>query len=342
MSDDEFEGEGVEGEEDEEGGESEKEVEEVKEPPKIPIYVPKIDPLTQVLNINRNLDMLNSEVNVISSEFMVMTSAMGNKPKFYNVSPTRNFSSPNYNTVGGAYSSPIRHNAGSATYWNNPNHITLSPPKYNPPVYSNTTSSYQAPSIYKPSNYAHSPIRKAYSPSRYNAPNYSGVPCIASKTLQSPSNDYNMRKLFNDIDNVLNNQIPSAPPPPPLIMKEEVYNTFDRAHQPEMLPNHEIITYQEPQRVIVDEPRPPLYDRREIYSKYNQVTKADDLYNRKPEPERYNLVQSVHSNPRSRSPLRNVQRTQSPHFQRPRSEARRVPAPASDFQIHDAVKTLFR
>lgn len=73
MPEDDVEGEGNEGEEEEEGGESEdeKEVkEEVKEPPQIPRYVPKINPLTHMQYINRDLDMLNSEVSLLSSQFM--------------------------------------------------------------------------------------------------------------------------------------------------------------------------------------------------------------------------------------------------------------------------------
>lgn len=80
MSDDEMEeGGNNEGEEDEEGGEEEEdkeeEKEEVKEPPPVPKYVPKINPITRVMNISRDLDMLNSEVNLISSQFIYASSA---------------------------------------------------------------------------------------------------------------------------------------------------------------------------------------------------------------------------------------------------------------------------
>lgn len=189
MSDDEVDPD-VEGEEDEEGGESEKEEEEVKEPPKIPTYVPKIDPLTQVMNINRNLDMLNSEVNVISSEFMVISSAMGGRPKFYNVNSGNQYSSTNYNYVKSPYASPARQSAGTATYWNNPNHITLSPSKYNPSGYSYannyaTSGRYSSGNIYKPSAYMSSPVRNSYSPSRYQIPGYAPPPTIPSKLAHS-------------------------------------------------------------------------------------------------------------------------------------------------------------
>lgn len=80
MSDDEVdEGEGKgEGEEDEEGGEEEDEKEEVKEEvkqPPVPVYVPKINPITKIMNISRDLDMLNSDINLISSQYVYNTSS---------------------------------------------------------------------------------------------------------------------------------------------------------------------------------------------------------------------------------------------------------------------------
>jgi len=168
MSDEEIEGEGVEGEEDEEGGESEEEkeiVEEVKEPPKYPPYVPKINPLAQVANINRNLDILNSEINVISSEFMVMSSQMGNRPTYYNTSPSKNFGSSSYNNLGVTYTSPLLANIGPTTYWNNPNHINLSPSRPVQPALYNLSNNYVNTNPYKASVYT-SPPRVNYSPVR--------------------------------------------------------------------------------------------------------------------------------------------------------------------------------
>jgi len=173
MSDgsEEIEGEAGEGEEEEEGGESEKEEEEVKEEPKIPAYVPKINPITQVQNINRNLDMLNSEINVLSSEFMVMSSSLGHKPTYYNVSPQRTMTGTTLNNLGGGYTSPIRNtNAAQTSFWNNPNHINLSPSSYNQPAIYNTSSLNLNP--YKGSNYVSPSFGNNYSPSRYNPPSY--------------------------------------------------------------------------------------------------------------------------------------------------------------------------
>lgn len=351
MADDEIEGEGVEGEEDEEGGESEKEEEikeEVKEEPKFPPYVPKIDPLTQVININRNLDMLNSEVNVISSEFMVLSSATGNQPKFYNIPTQSPYQAPIAAPAPPPISTPIPPRPASQTsYWNNPNHISLSPSKYAPAQnYANYPSfQYSAPAYTSPvraaSPYKASSPYRASSPVRPNLvstyippprvpvrPNYSQSYAPAAQDI-----NYECTKLIRDIDNVLSNPVPPDPAQP---IRE--YNTFDRDTGHAYAPQEQRVATEpqpEPEVVVVEHHNPP-YPRNYSQKRPASITRIGDLYNRNPPDVQYRLQAG-----RSRSPLRN-RREQSPHFRRPRSAARPPPVPATDFQINDAVKTLFR
>ena len=132
--------------------------------------------------------MLNSDINVLSSEFMVMSSALGNKPQYYNVSPSRTIGGPTLSNIGRTYTSPVRTtNIGPPSYWDNPNHINLSPTKINQPAYYNVSNNISSPNIYKGSAYVSPSFgnTQAYSPSRYNpppiAPNYAPPISVPSK-----------------------------------------------------------------------------------------------------------------------------------------------------------------
>lgn len=355
MSDDEIEGEANEGEEEEEGGEDEEEKEEeeeVKEEPKpVPRYIPRTNPLTQVLNVNRDLDMLNSEVNLLSSQFTLMSSSMAGNPTYYNMSPTRNYSSTYQISSPMKYSSPIR-NAQSSSYWNNPNHITLSPGAGTQPKVYGVPDSYNYSTQYRSSNY-NAPymggMNNTYntSPIKYQSPSYK--PPYSAMNMQASSmnnqgiynyqnqnfGDNSLGQLLGNIDNVLSN---NAPRPQSPVM----HNTFDR-DQANFRPNFQMHTQYEPRQTSTERSKPPLYQPARNYSQRRdeQMTSMNDFYNRQPAISRQNInnvYRPVTPFQKTTSPLRSSQR-KSPHFQRASMSARR---PASEFEIKDAVKTLFR
>lgn len=366
MSDEEedLENEGEEGEEGE-GGESEDEKEEikeeVKEPPPPQRYVPKISPLAHVQNINRELDMLNSEVSLLSSEFMMFSSSMGHKSTYYNVSPTRSMSSSYYNIPPATYSSPIRNSGPQAQYWNNPNHISLSSPVKSQPVLYNVPNNYSNPAYMNTSNYAapsfgggYSPSR--YSPSKYGQNNYS--PSYTQMNAQPAfnntmgysnyppppqnNNDFNYGQLLNNIDQVLAGPAAPAYNPPPAHSppQEMMYNTFDR-ESTSVRPNFHMHTQYQPQSMNMDRSsKPPLYQRPRSYSqrKTEEITSMNDFYNRKPPFTRQNINNSITPFKKPTSPLRGSPR-HSPHFHGGNRSARRA---ASEFELHDAIHTLFR
>lgn len=122
------------------------------------------------------------------------------------------------------------------------------------------------------------------------------------------------------------------------VPKDEVYNTFDRATTTGIKPKFQMHTQYSPRRDYATESKPPLYGRSMSQTRNPGINRVDDMYNRRPPQDRYTIANSHNPDPQNRSPLRRTRREASPHFQRPRSASR----PATDFEIHDAVKTLFR
>jgi hypothetical protein len=348
MSDnEELEGEANEGEEDEEGGEEEEDKEEEKEEPKEepkqeikppPMYIPKVNPLTRVQNINRDLDMLNSEVNLLSSNFMLLTSNMTGNPTYYNVSPLK-YNSGIYNPSSPMkYSSPVKTVLTSTSYWNNPNHINLSPSAGQPFYYNVPDNNFYSPQ-YRSSNY-NAPysggmgISSHYSPPKYQTsypPSYSGMNNMGQ--FQQPSYQDDNIRLINEIDKILAEPV-SKPHP--------MYNTFDR-QSTYYKPTFEMHTQYEPRQTSIERSKPPLYGHQRSFSqrRNDQITSMNDFYNRKPALDRHNInnsYQPITPFIKPSSPLRSSLR-KSPHFQRTSRSANRH---ASDFEIRDAVKTLFR
>jgi hypothetical protein len=137
--------------------------------------------------------MLNSKINVMSSEFVLVSSAMNKNPSYYKngtgYAPTQlSYTTPINNT----YKSPVQ-TSGPTSYWSDPNHITISPTKYAP-----------APQYYVPL-----PSTLPFNPM---PPNYA-------------NNDFNVGSLIDDIDRVLNQPQSMNRPQ----MMNTTSNTFDRA-----------------------------------------------------------------------------------------------------------------
>jgi hypothetical protein len=142
--------------------------------------------------------MLNSEINVISSEFVLVSSAMNKNPSYYNIGKGYASNQLSYTTpINNTYTSPVR-TSGQTPYWSNPNHITISPTKYAPaPQYYNIYDNYPS------ANYVPLP----------SAPPFNPKPPVYA------NNDYNVGNLIENIDRVL-----SQPQ-----MGNTMSNTFDRA-----------------------------------------------------------------------------------------------------------------
>lgn len=351
MSDDEeIEAEGNEGE-GEEGGESEDEKEEVKEEvketPPPPRYIPKINPLTHLQNINRDLDMLNSEVNVLSSQFMVFSSSMAPSRTYYNTSPSRIIGPSYYNIPNPTYSSPIMPSGGQTSYWNNPNHISLSSPTRVQPAFYNVSDNYMGTTSYSYTSpsFGGGYGRTSYSPPKYPTATYtspypSAINPINNQRSFSPYKapqlgDYNYGQLLNNIDNVL-----SKSPPRKYV---DMHNTFER-DTVSFRPNFQMHTQYEPKHTFTESAtKPPLYQKPRSYSqnREQEITSMNDFYNRKSGLDRYNINNShrpITPYVKPTSPLRNTHK-QSPHFNRTH---RSVHRPANEFEIKDAIHTLFR
>lgn len=207
-----------EGGEEEEDKEEEVKIEEVKVPEPPPRYYPKINPLTHILNINRDLDMLNSEVNLLSSQFM-LTLNSGKAPQFTTTMQNNQFNSSFYNVSSGSYQSPsrkfqtyqspprqyqtfqspprqyqtyqspVREHTAKAGYWSNPNHINISS-SYNQAAYPAPTSHAQYANL---AGQNYSPIRQQAYPS------------------YQPDPSGSVHNLLQNIDKVLSPSYPVAP-----------------------------------------------------------------------------------------------------------------------------------
>ena len=267
-----------EGEEEEEGGEEEKDepepVEEIKAPEPPPRYYPKISPLTHVQNINRDLDMLNSEVNLLSSQFM-LTVASGKAPTFTTAAPMSNQPTGMYSIPPQTYSSPVRDHTKAPGYFSNPNHINLSPgynqSYYNIPQKPMYSSQYQfqnqAPStsLYNPyggsSNY--SPVRNQFGNYNYQGSNM-------YNPMMGGMNDTNYGQLLSNIDKVLSPSQPQMVPQsnpfynqPQFQQTMPSYNTFERGstYTPNFSSGVEYPASQHHFPSAVAASRPPLYVR---------------------------------------------------------------------------------
>lgn len=159
------------------------------------------------------------------------------------------------------------------------------------------------------------------------SPGYSGYqPPIPS------GNEFNYSQLLQNIDRALEDPAP----------KTGMYNTLDRASV-SFRPNFQIHTQYAPSSSPMEKySKPPLYQKPRSFSQKREegITSMNDFYNRKPPVSRYNINYShkpITPYVKPVSPLKSV-RQPSPHFQRSRS----VHRPASDFEIRDAVQTLFR
>lgn len=240
---------------------------------------------------------------------------------------------------------------GTTSYWNNPNHISLSPSINRQPAvysvpenyfYSNQyrTTNYQGPS------YGGSYSYTGYSPSKYQpasyTPQYGGMNAQPSYSpgysgYQAPmtgGNEFSYSTLLQNIDRALEDPAP----------KGGMYNTLDRANV-SFRPNFEMHTQYAPSSSPMDKySKPPLYQQKQrSFSQKREegISSMNDFYNRKPFASRYGINYShkpITPYVKPSSPLKSA-RQPSPHFQR---SSRSVHRPASDFEIRDAVQTLFR
>ena len=166
---------------------------------------------------------------------------MGNTPSYYNVG--KGFAEPlSYTTpINNKYTSPSR-TTGPSSYWNNPNHITISPTKYAPePQFYNVYDNY-------PSG------------------NYTPLPSLPPPNPMAGtySNDFNVGNLLNNIDRVLGQ--PQA--------MNTMTSTFDRASSftPNFKTYHSPVrdTYVSPSRVHFENQRQHYSPARQNYSPVRQ------------------------------------------------------------------------
>lgn len=331
-----------EGEEEEEGGEEEKSIEEeppkeeeVKAPEPPARYYPKISPLTQCLNINRDLDMLNSEVNLMSSQYM-MTMANGRAPNFTSAAPGVPQSTGMYTIPQQSYTSPVRDTTQQPGYWNNPNHIQLSP-KYNQsfynmpekPMYSSQPQfqNQMAPAPNYSNMNQFSPSRTQFGASNNYAPNVGGLGMGGYPTNHAAmgmDNSMNMNGLMNNINQVLGGGASPVPQPPSYGMPPQPmygatqpsYNTFDRGSTFTPNFNSRMPYERSPHRfpAEIDAQRPPLYQRpRSVNNRqspardhYESQPRLD--YNRKPLKESHVQLNMNHHEPQRTNHFAGVQR----------------------------------
>ena len=329
------EGEGKgEGEEDEEGGEEEDEKEEVKEevkqPPPLPVYVPKINPITKIMNISRDLDMLNSEVNLISSQFVYNTSSWNTQYPPYNWG--KGYGPIYYNVGQNTYSSPVRNTGSFQSYLNNSNHIWISPSKYKSQMY-NVPEPTPYISRFSPSATAGLSFGgQNYSPTKYN---YAGATSYGYQPQNYANTTPNIGQLLNNIDNVLGDNHTQY---------INQFSTFSRANT-NFMPNNMNYNKYEPIHNTIERTteRPPLYQRPRSVSqrRVEEIRDVNDLYGRNSPERQYtinNTYKPIPAYVKPSSPLKHS-RERSPHFNR---TSRSLARPAKEYEIRDAIHTLFR
>lgn len=200
--------------------------------------------------------MLNSEVNLLSSTFL-LTVAAGKAPQFTTAAPMGMGSTGFYNIPSNSYTSPVRDTTKQPGFWSNPNHISLSN-NYNQsfynipqkPMYSTMTQFQNQPiaptgQFYPTSNNIYSPTRqfsppRQYSPVRQSSPFRNEFTTSMYNAPMSGGGDYGVGQLLNNINKVLTPSV--APPHPPygtqnayaplpnygFAATRPSYNTFDR------------------------------------------------------------------------------------------------------------------
>lgn len=223
-----------------------------------------------------------------------------------------------YNIPQNDYSSPARNFTSSPSYWNNPNHITISPSKYTsqpyysiPPAPSYTPQfNYQSPSSFYPSY-----------PRKYSPPKYPYANTNFSAGGEAP----NLGQLLNNIDSVLGGGAPRT---------QNAFSTFERGSS--FLPPRPPPVFQAERMTR----QPPFLRPRSVSQiRHEEIRNVEEMYARTSplarSPEAY---QPIPAYVKPASPLKNS-RQRSPHFIR---TSRSVVRPAPDYEIKDAIHTLFR
>lgn len=223
---------------------------------------------------------------------------------------------------------------------NNSNHIWISPSKY-------TSNMYKAPdaspyvSRYNPAPACTSFGGNNYSPPKYNfgagsSMNNYGTPGYSYQPQNySNSNGQNIGQLLNNINNVLGENPAQFSNP---------FSTFSRSNT-NFVPSGMNYNQYEPMHNTIERTteRPPLYQRPRSVSQRRgeEIREVNDFYARKSPERQYtinNTYKPIPAYVKPSSPLKHS-RERSPHFNR---TSRSVAKPAKEYEIRDAIHTLFR
>lgn len=239
------------------------------------------------------------------------------------------------------YSSPVRNTGGFQSYLNNSNHIWISPSKYTSQM-CNMPSPSPYISRFNPAATAATSFGiNNYSPPKYN---YAGTPSINNYGTSgygyqpqnySSNNNQNIGQLLNNIDNVLGENPAQFSNP---------FSTFARSNT-NYMPSGINYNKYEPMMNTIERTteRPPLYQRPRSVSQRrgDEIRDVNDFYTRKSPERQYtinNTYKPIPAYVKPSSPLKHS-RERSPHFNK---TSRSVARPAKEYEIRDAIHTLFR